>query len=313
VQYVYSSEGRVIVKNNALAAVLWVSASIAISTFMSVFARQLSSRIHALEITFFAILFGFLFLWPIILRHGRWLPQSDVVKLHFYRSISNSVSLSSWFLALTLLPLADATALNLLSPLCASLGAVLFLGERMGLRRWSALGVGLFGALVIVRPGFEHIGLGVGMVMLTVLGSAGQRILGKSVSRRDSAATCVFYLMLFMVPVSFVGAVFVWSSPETTDYLWLMLIGLLLMLAHITLIRGVRLLDVSALEPVNFLRLVWGALLGFLFFAEIPDVFTWIGGILIISGTSYIAFREARLRSSASRRKQYVSGQQEVL
>jgi drug/metabolite transporter (DMT)-like permease len=150
----------------------------------------------------------------------------------------------------------------------------------------------------VIRPGFEEVSLGVGLVMITVFASAGQRVFAKSLIATDSSTTCVLYLTLFMIPITLAAAVFVWQWPALEHYPWLILIGALLSLAHYALMRSLRLADVSALEPVNFTRLIWGALFGFLFFAEVPDIFTWIGGFMIISATSYVAHREAMARSA---------------
>ena len=149
-----------------------------------------------------------------------------------------------------------------------------------------------------MRPGFGYInGIGLWLVFITVVASAVQRLLGKSVISQDSSTTCVLYLTLFMIPVALVSASFVWIWPALGDFPWLILIGALLSLGHYALMRSLNLADVSALEPVNFTRLIWGALFGFLFFQETPDLYTWIGGFMIISATSYVAHRESKLKN----------------
>jgi len=277
-------------------AVLWAASSSGILAIMWVFVRQLAEHLHPLEITFFGTFFGFLFFLPSVLKLGFGVFKTARVTHHFYRGCFNGIAILSWFTALTLLTLADASALNLMAPLCVSIGAVLVLKEHMGPRRWFALGLGAMGALVVIRPGFEEVSLGVWLVVITVVASAGQRLFAKSLIATDSSTTCVLYLTLFMIPISLLAASFVWTWPRLEDYPWLMLIGALLATAHYALMRSLGLADVSALEPVNFTRLIWGALFGYLFFAEVPDIYTWIGGFMIISATSYVAHREAQLR-----------------
>ncbi len=281
-----------------ITAVLWAATFSGILAIMWVFVRQLAAYLHPLEITFFGTFFGFLFFLPVVFRHGFGVFKTKRVIHHFYRGCVNGMAILAWFVALTLLTLADASALNLLAPLCVSVGAVIFLQEHMGPRRWFALALGVAGALVVIRPGFEEVSLGVGLVMITVFASAGQRVFAKSLIATDSSTTCVLYLTLFIIPITLAAAVFVWQWPALEHYPWLILIGALLSLAHYALMRSLRLADVSALEPVNFTRLIWGALFGFLFFAEVPDIFTWIGGFMIISATSYVAHREAMSRSA---------------
>lgn len=285
-----------LVSIQGFSAVLWAAASSGILAIMWVFVRQMADHLHPLQITFFGTFFGFLFLLPTVLKFGPGVFKTKRLSHHFYRGCINGIAILSWFTALTMLTLADASALNLMAPLCVSIGAVIFLKEHMGPRRWFALGLGAAGALVVIRPGFEDVSLGVWMVVITVLASAGQRIFAKSLVADDSSTTCVLYLTLFMIPVSLFAASFVWKWPRLEDYPWLILIGALLSIAHYALMRSLNLADVSALEPVNFTRLIWGALFGYLFFAEVPNVYTWIGGFMIISATSYVAHREAQLR-----------------
>lgn len=290
-----------LVSVQGFSAVLWAAASSGILAIMWVFVRKMADHLHPFEITFFATLFGFLFFLPSVLKYGAGVFSTQRLKHHFYRGCINGTAVLSWFMALTLLTLADASALNLMAPLCVSVGAVIVLKEHMGPRRWFALGLGALGALVVIRPGFEEVSLDVWLVLITVLASAGQRLFAKSLIASDSSTTCVLYLTLFMVPISLFAASFVWTWPALEDYPWLILIGALLSIAHYALMRSLRLADVSALEPVNFTRLIWGALFGYLFFAEVPDSYVWIGGLMIISATSYVAHREARLRKMAAK------------
>jgi drug/metabolite transporter (DMT)-like permease len=283
---------------SGFSAVLWAASSSGILAIMWVLVRQLSNQLHPLEITFFATLFGFLFSCFSIFKFGLNIFKTTRLTHHFYRGCINGIAISAWFTSLTLLTLADASALNLMSPLCVSIGAVFVLNEYMGPRRWFALGLGALGVLVVVRPGFEEVNLGVWLVAITVLASAGQRLFGKSLVATDNSTTCVLYLTLFMMPVALIAATFVWKWPAFHDYLYLILIGGLLNLGHYALMKSLSLADVSALEPVNFTRLVWGALFGFWFFNEIPDLYTWIGGFMIISATSYVAHREAQIRKN---------------
>ena len=282
----------------SFSAVLWAAASSGILAIMWVLVRQLSNQLHPLEITFFATLFAFLFSCINIIKFGLSIFNTTRLSHHFYRGCINGIAILSWFFALTLLTLADASALNLMAPLCVSAGAVLVLNEHMGPRRWFALGVGAIGALVVIRPGFEEVSLGIWLVIITVLASAGQRLLGKSLVASDNSTTCVLYLTLFMIPISLIAATFVWEWPSYNAYLYLILIGALLNLGHFTMMKSFSLADVSALEPVNFTRLVWGAIFGFWFFNEIPDLYTWVGGLIIISATSYVAHREALIRKN---------------
>ncbi|MDP6427124.1 MAG: DMT family transporter [Rhodospirillales bacterium] len=281
-------------------AVFYAALFSALLAIMWVIVRQVAERIHAIEITFFGVLFGFIVFLPSALRYGPQVFHSRRVGIHFVRGVCNGIAILAWFWALTLMPLADATALNLLAPLMVTVGAIFFLGESVGPRRWFALGLGALGAMVIIRPGFQEISLGVWLALATVVFSAFQRLIAKSLAGTEANVTSVLYLMAFMVPVSLAPAALVWVWPRPADYLWLFVIGGLLSGAHFALMKSLQLADVSALEPVSFTRLLWGALFGYLFFAEVPDTSVWVGGIMIISATTYVARREAALRSGRS-------------
>ncbi|MEE2760039.1 MAG: DMT family transporter, partial [Pseudomonadota bacterium] len=235
---------------------------------------------------------------PFLLWHGMGVFYTRRIGTHFLRGIFNSIAILAWFWALTLMPLADATALNLLAPLMVTAGAILFLREKVGSRRWMALGLGAVGGLAIIRPGFQDISLGVWLALATVVFSAVQRIMAKSLATTESNVTSFLYLLGFMIPATFVASLIVWVWPAPADYAWLAVIGALLSAGHFALMKSLQLADVSALEPVNFTRLLWGALLGYLFFAEVPDIWIWVGGVMIISATTYVARREAALLSN---------------
>ena len=285
-------------KNDGLFAFFYAAAFSALLSIMWVIVRKLSETIHPLEIPFWASIFGLLIFIPTIVKEGVIVLETQRAPLHFLRALFNGSAVVAWFWAITLIPLADAAALNLIAPLLITIGAIIFFGEKVGLRRWGALIFGGLGALVVVRPGFQELDLGMFLVAITVVLSAGQRLLSKELIKTDSSSTCVIYLMAFMVPINLVPAIPVWTTPSLTDFPLLILVGLLLSLAHFTWMKAVKLADISALEPINFTRLIYGSAFGFLFFAEIPTGWTWLGGIMIIFSTTYISRREAALRTS---------------
>ena len=109
--------------------------------------------------------------------------------------------------------------------------------------------------------------------------------------------TIVGYLMIFMIPVTLVPAVLVWTTPQPIDFIFLAAIGILLSTAHFTWMKALTLADISALEPINFTRLIWGSILGYMFFLEVPTLWTWLGGLMIALSTTYIARRDASVRT----------------
>ena len=144
-------------KNDGLFAFVYAASFSALLSIMWVIVRKLSETIHPLEIPFWASIFGLLIFIPTIVKEGIIVLATQRAPLHFLRALFNGSAVVAWFWAITLIPLADAAALNLIAPLLITIGAIIFFGEKVGLRRWGALIFGGFGALVVVRPGFQEL------------------------------------------------------------------------------------------------------------------------------------------------------------
>jgi len=263
--------------------------------------RFVSATVHPFEIAFFRNLFGFLVFTPMLVRSGLMLLHTGRLGAHIGRGVINSGSMLAWFTALSLIPLADATALAMTGPLFVAIGAMFFLGETVRVRRWMALGVGAVGTLVIIRPGFEEVSIGALLVLFTAVSVSGSKLIAKSLTRTDQTATIVAYLTLTMMPITLVAALFVWRWPSLTELFWLAAIGTMGSCGHLCYIKAYTFADVSAVEPITFTRLIWAALIGYLAFAEFPDLWVWIGGGMIVAATSYIAHREAATKETTAK------------
>lgn len=254
--------------------------------------RFVSADLHPFEIAFFRNVFGFCVLIPWLMRIGRRAFATRRFPLHVVRGFFNAGSMLLWFLGLSLIPLAEATALSLASPLIATVGAILFLGEPMRGHRWLGLGLGIGGMLAILRPGFAEISLGAVAVLLSAVFVTVSKLIAKTLTRTESPTAIVAWLTLLMIPVTAIPAALVWQSPTAAQLLLLLGIGALGTCGHLCLVNAYRLADVGLVEPLVFFRLIWAALLGFLVFAEIPDPGVWIGGLLIVAATTHLARRE---------------------
>jgi drug/metabolite transporter (DMT)-like permease len=171
------------------------------------------------------------------------------------------------------------------------------MGEKIRLRRVSALIVGFVGVIVVLRPGVEAISFGAALVIGSSLLWAVSMTMIKSLSRTDSPLTLTVYAALFMSPITLVPALFVWEWPTMTQVAWLVLVGVCGSAGHMAFAKSFQIAEMSAVLPLDFLRLVWASAIGFIVFSESPTVWSWAGGVLIFSAATYIAFREAKLRS----------------
>ncbi len=162
---VAAAEDSFAARNPTLLGIALVVVASALFAAMHASVRHVSGGMHPFEIGFFRNLFGFLVFVPMMARSGLKLLYTRRAPLHLFRGAINGGSMLCWFMALSLIPLADATALSLAGPLFVTLGAIFILGETVRRRRWIALGIGAIGTLIIVRPGFETISLGAMLVL----------------------------------------------------------------------------------------------------------------------------------------------------
>ena len=257
--------------------------------------RIASSEQHPFEVAFFRNLFGLAFLSPFLLRYGFGLLRTRRLPLHAARGAVHVSAMLMFFFAVPITPLSTVAALSFTAPLFVTVGAVLVLGEVVRIRRIAALVAGFVGTLVIVRPGLAALDPG----SLLVLGSsavwAGAMIQIKLLSRTESSLTMTAYMAVFLTPLSSIAAAFVWQWPSLEDLGWFALMGSFGTLSHLCLGQAFREADTTVVLPVDFLRLIWASVYGYLLFNEIPVLFVWIGGVIIFASTLYLAYREAKV------------------
>ena len=271
-------------------------AATAVLTCMHATVRHVSDGMHSFEIVFFRNLFGLVAILPLALRAGIGNLKSRQPGLQLLRSAFGLVAMFTWFYALSVVPIAQATALSFTSVIFGSIGAALLLGERMRLRRWSAVLAGFAGTLVILRPGFGDVDPAALIVVLSSICWAGALLTVKRLSATDSVVCIVTWNSILLTVLSLPVAIPVWVTPSTEQLLWLSLIGLLATLGHLAMTGAFKASDATAVLPVDYTRLLWATVIGYLAFGEIPDIWTWIGGTIIFASTTYISYREATLR-----------------
>lgn len=254
--------------------------------------RYVTSDIHPFQVAFFRTLFGVLFLVPWFATVGMGSLHTANLGKHLVRTVVNALSMVAWFAALSIMPVANATALALAGPIFVALGAVWLFGERITRRRSLGIGIAALGALVIVRPGFGDVGLATWLVLIASVCVSASKLIAKSLSLTEGTAAIVAYLTFLMMPITLVPALFVWVWPTPPQLGLLAIIGALGTTGHLLFIKAYKLADVSLVEPVMFMRMVWAAFIGLLVFAEFPDAWTWIGAAIVVIGTTHLARRE---------------------
>jgi len=255
--------------------------------------RHLSADLHPFEIVFFRNLFAVVALAPWLLRVG-WEPmRTRQIGGHALRAFLNLVAMLTHFYALAITPLAKVASLGFVSPLFATLFAMLLLHEKLRTRRLAALLAGFLGALIIIRPGTEAMSLGALLVLVSAAVWGLALIVIKRLSRTDSSFTIAAYAGLLITPFSLIPALFVWQWPEPATWGWLIGVGAIGAAMHMAGAQAFRLADATAVLPVDFTKLGWAAIIGYVFFGEVPELLVWIGGAVIFASTVYIACRES--------------------
>lgn len=268
----------------------------AIATFLfaveTVIVRHLTPEIHPFEIAFFAALGQSIALIPWML-HGRMeVFRTRKLHLHTLRVGLSTVAVLGLFYALRSTPLAKVTALNFTQPIFTAVLAIYFLKETVKLKKWGAILLGFSGAMVVLRPGYDVIDLGSLVVLSSAFFFAITTIVIKILTRTDSIITICIYGGILRIPLCAIPAAFVWKSPEPEHLAWFACIGVVELIAVFSLTQALKEVDTATIAPLFFLQLIWAAAFGYVFFSEIPGIFTWIGAAIIIVATTVLAINE---------------------
>jgi len=290
-------------EHDNLKGILWMLLGTLCLAGMHTVIHHVSVNVHPFLVTFFRLLFGLIAVLPFFLKQG-WAPlRTKRLGLLTVRGVLNVGAMLSFFTALSLAPLADITALSFTAPLFATLLAVLILKERVGWRRWTAIGLGFLGTMIVLRPGFAEISTGYALALMATIFWGACVIIVKKLSKTESAVTITTYMSLVMAPLALIPALFVWTWPGLEDFLWLAFLGTLGGCGQLAVSQSLKLADTHVAMPVDFMRLIWVSATGYVFFGDVPDGFIWIGGAVIFASTAYITLRE-RQRHLRERRQE---------
>lgn len=293
-------DARPLVRDDPIRAVIWITVAMALFAVLAASSRKAALMgMHPLQVVFLRNLSATLFLMPMLAWRGRALLRSNALHLYGIRVAISAFSMTAWFYALALIPVAEVTAIGFLAPLFGTIGAVVILREKIRFRRMTALAVGFIGAMIILRPGSEPIGLGQACAIFNAISSGVMTVLLKQLSSEDDSAKIVFLTTIMMLPPTLVPALFVWQTPGWEYLPAILTIGLTAVVGHYCLMRGFASTDASLVMTFDFSRLPFAVLIGWLMFGEVADIWTWVGAAVIFASAIYITRREARLRSQA--------------
>ena len=291
-----------IISNNLPAPLMAISLMIISGLFFVVMhsaVKYLSKEVHIFEIAFFRCALVIFVLAPIIFQQGRSIFKTKQPKMQLLRITTNSVAMLCFFYGISTTPLAQLTTLGFTVPIFATILAVTFMKEKIRLRRTAALIIGFIGTIIVMRPDIS-IELGALLIIFSSFLWSICLIFIKKLTQTDSAVTISLYFGIGMIPATFALAFPVMEIIDLRQFIILLFIAITGTLAQTIMNYALKKGELALLLPFDFLRLIWSVLIGYALFAEEPTFTLWIGGFLIISSTSYIAWREAKLKNSTS-------------
>jgi len=271
---------------NSLHGVLFMIASMFLFSLMNNLIHYVSHGVSTPVLVFWRNALGMLIMAFALLPMRKEAYRSSAKQIIFWRALVGLISMELWFYALAHMPLSEATALNFTAPIFTTIFAILFLGEKGTIARWAAVLTGFAGTLVILRPdtqGFNEVSL---IVLVSSAIMAWVGILIKNLAGKESTHSIVFFNLIFMTPLSLIPALPYWAIPDIQQMAALFLIALIGTISHFCLVSAFARAEMLTLIPFDFTRLIFTAIMAYYAFGEVIDIWTIMGGAIIISAVS---------------------------
>ena len=283
-------------ESSPLRGIFWMGVTGLCFVAVTALVKFLGDSMPAAQSAFLRYLLGLVFLLPMMRSLLAVSFTRRTLSFFGLRGVIHAFGVILWFYAMTQIPLAEVTAMNYLSPIYVTLGAALFLGERLAMRRVVAVGVAFLGALIILRPGLREISPGHFAMIGTAILFAGSYLMAKRMSGQVNAAVVVGMLSITVTIALAPFAWVVWVAPTATQLFWLFWVAAFATAGHYAMTLAFAAAPVTVTQPVTFLQLVWAVALGALVFGEAVDGFVVLGGLVIMGSVLFITWREAVLR-----------------
>tara|TARA_B100000959_G_scaffold14624_1_gene14296 strand:+ start:755 stop:1657 length:903 start_codon:yes stop_codon:yes gene_type:complete len=282
-----------VIRNKFLYVTLLAISATLFGSSMGAGVKLLSDDLHPIIICFYRCLMGLILIIPFVALNNFKALKSNNTKLQLIRASINIISMICWFSAIGIMHFEKATALGFTTPLFTTILAVIVLGEVIRFHRTAALILGFIGIIIIIRPGYVPFEYGTLLMLAASLSFSFVLIFVKKLSATDSSLTIIFYHLLYMTPVFFILSLFYWESVSFNQLIIFVFMGASGLLSHWCLAQAFKLSDTTFVMPLQFTKLIWASLIGLFIFAEQPDIWTWVGGVIIFISVVYITYREA--------------------
>ena len=262
---------------------------------MAILVRYLTPKYHVLELIFLRNVVNLALMVPWLATAGLAALRTNRLGAHVARNGLLYAGNVAWYIGVTLVPLAELSALQFTMPIFTVVMAGLVLRETIGVHRALVIAAGFAGTLIIVRPGAGELGTGPLAVLAAAFLYSCVYIVTKQLSGTDSGNQVVFYMSLFILIFSAIPAAIVWRTPDLSDAAPLIAMGVLGYATHYCVTRSMAAADASFVVPFDFLRLPLSVGFGYVLFAEQLEPWTWLGAAVIFAGAYYNTWCESRL------------------
>tara|TARA_B100001250_G_scaffold171848_1_gene147956 strand:- start:378 stop:1220 length:843 start_codon:yes stop_codon:yes gene_type:complete len=268
----------------------------AVLPFMDTIAKYLSSEISFLQITWARYFFTVFWTLPVMFfffkKNLKW---SENPKLQIFRGITLLSANICFFYSISIISMAKALTLAFVAPLVTTALSPIFLGEKVGIKRWSAVIVGFIGSLVVIRPGLIEFNLATFSALGTGFFYGIYLIITRKLHTVDNPLLTLLLTGVVGVIISTIFVPIVWVNLSQIQWLWLALMGIFACLGHLLLIYSLRYADASKLAPFGYFEIITNIILGYYIFNDFPDIWTFAGLFIIISSGTYIFKRELKI------------------
>jgi len=259
-------------------------------------AKFLTGSFHPMQIVWtrqLGLLAGVLVL---LMLKGPSILKTNRPGLQVLRGVLAVFSATAFIFALLYVPLADAVAVSFVAPFMVTVMGALFLGEKAGIRRWSAVTIGFVGTLVVIRPGLGVVHPAMFLVAVAATAFALRQVLSRVLAASDRTATTVAYTSIASIVLLSLPLPFIWKTPEATwEIAPFVGMAICAALGELLVIRALEVTQAIVLAPVHYSMIIWGTFYGWLVFDQLPDRWTWLGAAIIVATGLYIMHREWQL------------------
>ncbi|HEY5638156.1 MAG TPA: DMT family transporter [Burkholderiales bacterium] len=283
-------------------AMLWMAATGLLFTMLNATMKVLAHQLDPWLVGALRYAMGAVVMLPVVLRLGLRASWPKAPRMQFVRGAFHTGGMAIWFIALPLVSLAELTAMSFAGPIFICLGAAMFLHERMTGARWAAVLVGFAGVMLVVKPWAASGGTLTGNLLLLCSGVvfAGSFLTAKALTRYDRPEVVVLWQHLWVTFLGLPVALFWWSPPSLVQWGLLAFCGVVGSAGHYCMTRAFRIADISAVQSVKFLELIWAAILSWAIFSTLPSGWTVAGGLVIFASTFLLARHESRVAGRAA-------------